>query len=153
MISRSVLRNVIGLILASIWIPVLASAQTVPDLDNSLKPDAAYVEGGIDKVDLFNGNLILDIPLYSLPQRGAMTLSFSLKFSGKNAWAVGMPPVNPGDPGPVGPNFHWQFTGSGVIPVRDQLIRHFHRNYRATRALPIMTRSKHQTVAFISLDL
>jgi YD repeat-containing protein len=102
----------------------LVRAQTSPDLDGGIRPYASLADGGIDKVDLLSGNLLLDIPLYSLPQRGSMKFSFSLRYSGKNAWRAEQPPSNPNGP-PTNPTaWYWKFQSSGVVPVRDQLIRH-----------------------------
>jgi RHS repeat-associated protein len=61
----------------------VASAQTQASAtDNEgllgIKPAATYHFGDIDSVDMESGNLILKIPLYSLPQLGNVPLSYSL---------------------------------------------------------------------------
>src|SRR5215813_3432088 len=91
-------------------------AQTTPniDLEQGLKPFAAYNRDRFDVIGLANGNLNVRIPLFSLPQRGGVGLSFSLRLrSGKN-WDMAR--VNIG-PTPV-LSFVWD--GQGVVVVRDQ---------------------------------
>lgn len=42
-----------------------------------ISPNGAYSSYNIDSVNMVNGNLIINIPLYSLPQLGKLALSFS----------------------------------------------------------------------------
>ena len=49
--------------------------------DMGLKPYGAYHGGEIDTVSLSNGNLFAKIPLFSVPQRGALPLSYSLYYN------------------------------------------------------------------------
>lgn len=49
-----------------------------------LLPYNAYSGGNIDSVSMSNGNLIVHIPLISYPQRGKVTLSYSLIYNNKN---------------------------------------------------------------------
>jgi RHS repeat-associated protein len=57
-----------------------AQDQDVPDTSTLLgiKPQATYHFGDIDSIDIETGNLAVKIPLYSLPQRGNLSLSYSL---------------------------------------------------------------------------
>lgn len=50
--------------------PILALAQTTPDVEQGMKPYGSFSGGSIDSVSLTNGNLTLHVPFYSLPQRG-----------------------------------------------------------------------------------
>src|ERR1700731_38040 len=53
--------------------------QTSPDLQVGLTPYGSYHGSQIDKVSLQNGNVLVSIPLFALPQRGGdLKLSFSL---------------------------------------------------------------------------
>jgi YD repeat-containing protein len=49
-------------------------------------PYGAYESNGIDHIDMSNGRVYLSIPLYSLPQRGALSLSFSVIVSGATTY-------------------------------------------------------------------
>src|SRR6267143_3775123 len=78
-------------------------AQTAPDLETGFNPYGSYHGGNIDSVNLANGALSLHIPFLSYPQRGALKLSFSLRYDGK-AWSV----IKQG----VFPNTWLQWTGN-----------------------------------------
>jgi len=55
-------------------------AQDITDVE--AKPYGSYTGGAIDTVDLATGNLMLNIPLISFPQRGALPpLSFSVELN------------------------------------------------------------------------
>jgi YD repeat-containing protein len=67
-----------------------AQAQFVPDTTNAVgsSPLAVYKVGDIDNVNPVNGNLFLDIPLVSFPQRGHdLQLNFHIYANGKQ-WFV-----------------------------------------------------------------
>ena len=86
------------------------SAQTIPSLEEGLRPYASLYGGDIDSVSLTNGNLVIHIPLVSFPQQGSLRLDFSVLANGKN-WIVkpyqafGAPPdpVQPSPPPPPPP--------------------------------------------------
>jgi RHS repeat-associated protein len=63
-------------------------AQDPDDIQNGIKPYGAYRGGDIDSVSMTNGNLIVDIPLVSYPQRGKVHLGYSLFFTHKKNWRV-----------------------------------------------------------------
>ena len=44
----------------------------------------AYSGSNVDTVNLMNGNLVLRIPLYSVPQKGTLSLSYSLIMNNQN---------------------------------------------------------------------
>ena len=55
-------------------------AQDITDVE--AKPYGSYTGGAIDIVDLTAGNLMLNIPLVSFPQRGSLPpLSFSVELN------------------------------------------------------------------------
>jgi len=56
------------------------SAQDIKDVE--AKPYGSYTGGAIDTVDLASGNLMLNIPLVSFPQLGALPpLAFSVELN------------------------------------------------------------------------
>lgn len=61
-------------------------AQSAPDPDSvqGLLPYNSYSGGNIDSVSMSDGNLIVHIPLISYPQRGKVTLSYSISYNNKN---------------------------------------------------------------------
>jgi RHS repeat-associated protein len=63
----------VALIVAS-----LANAQSDPLQAQGITPAGSYQHGDIDSVNMQNGALTLHIPLYSLPQRGRLSLSYSI---------------------------------------------------------------------------
>lgn len=58
-------------------------AQANPNLEQGMKPFGSYVGGDIDSVSLSNGNLRIEIPVWSAPQRGALPLKFVLLYNSK----------------------------------------------------------------------
>jgi len=65
-----------------------AHAQQDPELEVGMKPFGSYHGGNIDTVSLFNGQLSLDIPLISYPQRGGkLKLEFHLTYANVGAQA------------------------------------------------------------------
>lgn len=66
------------LIFGFLLLPRLAMAQADPDLQQGLKPYGAYAGGDIDHIDVTNGHLTVQAPLYSLPQRGKLSFGFSI---------------------------------------------------------------------------
>ena len=59
-------------------------AQDNDDLQQGLKAYGTYRGGEFDSVSMTNGNLILDIPLFSYPQRGKVSWGYKLIYNGKN---------------------------------------------------------------------
>jgi len=65
-----------------------AIAQTQPNLENGFKAYGSYGGGGIDSVNLMNGNLTVQIPMpFNYSQRGDLASQMLLSFSSK-AWLV-----------------------------------------------------------------
>jgi hypothetical protein len=61
-----------------------AFCQSDPTFEQGVVPNRYYLATGIDTINTMNGNLMLHIPLASLPQRGRLKLSFSLGYNGSN---------------------------------------------------------------------
>jgi hypothetical protein len=59
-------------------------AQDPDELQQGIKAYGTYRGGDIDSVSMTNGNLSLDIPLISYPQRGKLQLGYKLVYNGKN---------------------------------------------------------------------
>src|SRR5271156_266296 len=59
-------------------------AQDQDDVQQGIKAYGTYRAGDIDLVSMTNGNLTVDIPLVSYPQRGKAQLSFRLVYNNKN---------------------------------------------------------------------
>ncbi len=63
-----------------------AQDATDPNFATGLKPFGSYHGGNIDNVQLFNGQLTLDIPLMSYPQRGGkLKLDYHLRYANVGA--------------------------------------------------------------------
>lgn len=67
---------------ASAFLPI-AGAQQNPDQQDPLQirnpvPWGSYQQSDFDTVNLMNGSIAIHIPLYSLPQRGRLSLSYTL---------------------------------------------------------------------------
>src|SRR5690348_1559623 len=60
-----------------LFLPIAGAQQDPFQIRNPI-PWGSYQDSEIDTVNLMNGSLALHIPLYSLPQRGRLSLSFSL---------------------------------------------------------------------------
>jgi hypothetical protein len=58
----------------------MAMAQNDPSVDVGRKPFGSYQQGDIDSVSLLNQALTLDIPLFSYPQKGNLSLAFDLHY-------------------------------------------------------------------------
>jgi len=61
-----------------------SNAQDVDDVQQGIKAYGAYRGGEIDSVSMTNGNLYVDIPLVSYPQRGKVDIGFKLIYNAKN---------------------------------------------------------------------
>jgi len=80
--TRSVFALIFALVCTYLFAPS-GSAQTTTPPDDALQspgisPWQSYQHGDFDSVNVLNGALTLHIPLYSLPQRGRLSLSFSI---------------------------------------------------------------------------
>jgi hypothetical protein len=62
-----------------------ALAQQDPNLEIGLKPYGSFHGGEIDTISLSTGNLSLQAPLLSYPQRGNLGLGFMIRYNNK-AW-------------------------------------------------------------------
>lgn len=96
--------------------------QGTVDVAKGLQPFAVYGGGSIDHVNLTNGNLYLNIPLLSFPQRGKdLRLNFDIRYNDKQ-WKISYTGAMQGS-SPAG---SWAFdNGSGDIGVdvtRDQFL-------------------------------
>jgi hypothetical protein len=59
-------------------------AQDPDDIQQGIKAYGTYRGGDIDSVSMTNGNLTIDIPIISYPQRGKLDLGYKLIYNGKN---------------------------------------------------------------------
>jgi hypothetical protein len=90
---------------------IARSAQAqISEFDQGFRPFGSYNLSEIDSVNLSNGRLLVDIPILSYPQRGALTLTFSLRYTLANPWYVYE--WSTGNP----PQLHrqWRTTGTGI---------------------------------------
>jgi len=98
------------LLLSFVLLPAVPCvAQTSPGLEQGFKPYGSYHGGDIDTVNLLTGNLTLNVPLLSYPQRGKLALQFFLVYNNAS-WQVkqtiaGNPPK---------PKLDWVWRGQGV---------------------------------------
>ena len=70
------------------FLPSSSFAQQDPELEVGMKPFGSYNGGNIDTVSLYHGQLSLDIPLISYPQRGGkLKLDFHLRYANIGAQA------------------------------------------------------------------
>jgi RHS repeat-associated protein len=75
-------------------------SQDLPDVQQGLQPYTAFHGGQLDVVNLTNGGLTVRIPLVSYPQKGSLSLSYSIIFNsfGFEDIAVCDSPPNPDGP-------------------------------------------------------
>ena len=90
----------------------LAHAQTTGDIAEGFTPYQSFHGGDVDSVNLYNGNLILRIPLASYPQRGgALKVSYSFLVNTKSSHVVKTcTPVTPSNC-----TYFWSYNGGGVV--------------------------------------
>jgi len=80
-VSRVLVRNIgIGLLLLG-GCTASVLAQDLPDVAQGLQPYVAYHGGQLDKVNIVNGSLTVQIPLVSYPQKGSLSLSYSVIYN------------------------------------------------------------------------
>src|SRR6267154_4538174 len=78
-----ILRSALLLLIIPVFCVSNACAQDNPNLEIGLKPYGSFRGGNIDSVSMNNGNLFVRIPLWSIPQRGGVGLSFSVVYNNK----------------------------------------------------------------------
>jgi RHS repeat-associated protein len=82
--SHRAISLVLGVGFAALFLVLApANAQTTGDITPGFAPYQSFQGGDIDSINLFNGNLVLHIPLLNYPQRGTSKLSFSLLYNSK----------------------------------------------------------------------
>ena len=86
----------------------VASAQTNPNLETGLKPYGAFDSTTFDSINISNGNLTLDIPIFDYPQRGGVTVRVRLAYNNKG-WRVIPDCWSNGTCTPI-----WIWNGNGV---------------------------------------
>jgi RHS repeat-associated protein len=80
-IGRAGLLSVLVLLL-----PLVAAADTHPNTDRGFSPERSFMVGDVDNVNLFNGNLVLTIPLgSSYPVGGGLSFGLTLVYN-SNLW-------------------------------------------------------------------
>ena len=57
------------------------SGQDLPDVAQGIQPYVSYQGGQVDKVNLATGGANIRIPLFAFPQRGTLSLSYSIVFN------------------------------------------------------------------------
>jgi len=90
------------LCLFAFWSPNALRGQDLPDVAQGFQPYVAYHGGELDQINTLNGGLTIRIPLLSYPQKGSLSLSYSVIFNsfGYQIWSscigalphYGMPP-------------------------------------------------------------
>src|SRR4051812_7611491 len=86
----------------------LAFVQTNPNLETGFTPYDSYDDTNFDSVSLTNYNLVLHIPIFTYPQRGAVHDQTELTYNNKG-WNVLPDCSSENTCTPV-----WQFRGNGV---------------------------------------
>src|SRR5215468_7880223 len=95
----------------------VAHGQNNPNTDQGLKPYDSLHGGALDSVSMTSGNLFFHLPVYSLPQRGRVGLTFSLQYNNKGfRLQTACPP--PPQTGQC--NYTWLWSGGGVTVINDQ---------------------------------
>src|ERR1044072_10016904 len=89
-------------------------AQNNVNEEQGLKPYDALTGSDIDHVSVTNGGLTLHIPLESFPQRGALDLSFFLRYS-THQWSVFQTCVNDPDTGGRTCTEEWLPSDNGLV--------------------------------------
>src|SRR5215813_8728048 len=105
-------------LIATILLPCAAAhGQNNPNTDQGLKPYDSLHGGALDSVSMTSGNLFFHLPVYSLPQRGRVGLTFSLQYNNKGfRLQTACPP--PPQTGQC--NYTWLWSGAGVTLINDQ---------------------------------
>jgi RHS repeat-associated protein len=82
-------------VLAVTFLSCSVYAQLNPGTETALPPNSVFHGSGIDKVNLQNGNLHIEIPVLSLPQRGGKTLTWKYVYDSPQWQAVWVPQTPP----------------------------------------------------------
>ena len=70
------------LVFLFVFTPAFMAGQDLAGLEQGIKPYGSYENGDIDSISMVNGNLTLQIPLISYPQRGGkLHMGFTLLYS------------------------------------------------------------------------
>lgn len=104
--KRELLLIVIGI--AGTGLSARSGAQDLPDIASGLQPYVAYHGGELDQVNTENGGLTIRIPLVSYPQKGSLSLSYSVVFNSFGFQDVANCIAAPDPSGPI-----------DVIPLRN----------------------------------
>jgi RHS repeat-associated protein len=87
-----------------------STAQDDPNLEQGLKAYGSYHGGSIDTVSLTNGNLFVQIPLFSYPQRGKLNLDYVILYNNKG-WGV------KSNHNQFGPTLQWDFRNISTVRI------------------------------------
>ena len=114
------MKSIFSLVLMLIFVPTFHSSNAVaqdnPNLEIGLKPYGSFRGGNIDTISMNNGNLNVRIPIWSVPQRGGVGLSFSLVYNNKGYTIAKRCP-------PTGCYYQWSPNGLfGFQFVEDQRV-------------------------------
>lgn len=90
-------KSVMMMLFASVVLGNPILAQVPADEEAGLMPYGSYVGGKIDDVNMKNGNVFVHVPLFSIPQRGRLNLSFSV-YANTPAYSRGKTCTGYGDP-------------------------------------------------------
>lgn len=106
------MKQALFLLTALLW-AITATGQTAPELEQGLKPFGSYNSGNIDVVNVFNGNLMVNVPLISYPQRGG-TLKLEFALLSNNKTFAYTPTC---DPSTGGCSYSWTTNGDGGFGI------------------------------------
>ena len=93
--------RLLALLVSAFAITHVCFAQDLPDVAQGLQPYATYHGGDLDQVSILNGGLTVRIPLMSYPQKGALSLSYSVIFNSFGFQDVAQCITSEGYNGPV----------------------------------------------------
>src|SRR6266567_9134220 len=113
LLKLSLFRHLLATAILTLILGFAARAQTDPLQAQGVTPWGSYQHSDIDSVNMMNGSLTIRIPLYSLPQRGQLSLSFSLSHS--NVFNIET----------VGPSTYYiagRSDGNSYVPIGPKLV-------------------------------
>ena len=91
-----------------------ARAQLPPELEQGLKDFESYHGGAVDNINMATGNITLDIPLFSIPQRGHhLTVNYRIFHNNKQFIRL----EHCGGSGGCSSSYHWR--GGSSVYVAD----------------------------------
>jgi hypothetical protein len=79
--TRQIVRFLAPLALFLCAFVVIGLAQDPDDIQQGIKAYGTYEGGEFDSVSMTNGNLVLNIPLVSYPQRGKLHFGYYLRYA------------------------------------------------------------------------